>query len=271
MDTSTFNGFRELIYAHSGITLGPNKEALVSSRIGKRMRVLRLEDPREYLHRVKEDAAGNEIVYLLDAISTNVTSFFRESRHFDLLRELAEKWYAAGQRRFRIWCAASSSGEEPFSIAITLREAMPCDEMDVRILATDISTQVLETGRHAVYPQDRIESVPETLRNKYFQSLKTQTGCTWRVNAEVRALVEFRRLNLMDRFDFKSTFPLIFCRNVMIYFDRLTQADLVRRLGGILQPGGYLFVGHSESLAGIDHCLEYLEPAIYRKPERRGQ
>jgi len=266
MDATTFNKFREIIYQKSGINLGPGKEALVSARIGKRMRALQIEDQRAYLKFVEEDA-GDELVHLIDAISTNVTSFFREPIHFDFARNVLEKWSGQGQRRFRIWCAAASSGEEPYSIAITLYESLNGAVTDARILATDISTRVLQKCIEGVYSGEKVEPVPPLLREKYFSRVSDHEGNKlYSVKPMLRQMLTFKRLNLSTPpFPMQGPMDIVFCRNVMIYFDNHVRSRLLDDIYRLLKPGGYLFVGHAESLTGMMSQFKTVQPSVYIK------
>ena len=263
MERSTYEKFRKLVYDQSGICLGANKEALVSARIGKRMRALGLSDHGQYLRFVVEDNTGEELIKLIDAISTNVTSFFRESVHFDFLQEVFSGWLEEGQHRFRFWSAASSTGEEPYSMAMTLREAMNGHKADVRILATDISTRALEQCHRATYRADKLNTVPKPLLHKYFN--RTQDG-DFRVAQSLKDMLLFRRMNLMTPpFPMRGPLDVVFCRNVMIYFDNPVRRKLLTEIYRLLKPGGYLMVGHTETLVGIDSTFTSVRPAIYVK------
>jgi len=260
----TFERLREIVYDASGISLGPRKEALVCARVGKRMRVLGIDHYDDYLSYL--EANRGEVVGLLDAVSTNVTSWFREPHHFDFIAEAAGLWYAEGQRRFRFWSAACSTGEEPYSLAMVLREAMPAADIDLRILATDISTDALAACNEGVYPLDRMSSVPTDLRNRWFKPLHPEDDGLWRVKPHLSNTVVFRRMNLSaPPFPMKGPLDAIFCRNVMIYFDDAVRMRLLDECHRLLKPGGFLIVGHAESLAGIIGDFKYVRPSIYRK------
>ncbi len=266
MDRRTFEAFRVLVYEKSGITLGPQKEALVSARVSKRMRALEVPDHRAYLRFVQEDRTGQEIVQLIDAISTNVTSFFREEDHFSFLAEKATEWLAQGQRRFRIWCAAASTGEEPYTIAMTLTEATNSHACDLRILATDISTRVLRHCLEADYDDERVAKIPGALRRRYLEEHHNGNGRRHRVRDELRQLMLFKRLNLAKPpFPMKGPLDMVFCRNVMIYFDNDIRTGLLREVYRMLKPGGYLIVGHAESLTGMLTNFKTVRPSIYIK------
>ncbi len=264
MDKGTFERYRSLIYERSGIALGPQKESLVAARVGKRMRTLNIKDYDAYLDYVVQDQSGDELVHLLDAISTNVTSFFREAVHFDFLRELLTKWYAQGQRRFRIWSAASSTGEEPYSLAITVMEAFGANLPDVKILATDISTRVLEHCMAGRYDAERMSTIPPMLRDKYFDTCRSDNGRMYEVKPALRKLVLFRRLNLSTPpFPLRGPLDVVFCRNVMIYFDNDLRGRLLGDIFRLLKPNGYLMVGHAESLTGMVSKFKTVRPSIY--------
>ena len=265
MGPETFNRFSALIYDTAGIRLGPEKEALVKARIGKRMRALGMSSCRRYLHFVQSDATGGELVEMLDAICTNVTQFFRESEHFELVKQFVREWEAKGQKRFRIWCAAASTGEEPYSLAITLRESLR-DASNALILATDLSTKALATARKGVYSQRRMQHVPPVLVERYF-TREASDGC-WRYAPKdrIRTLVRFARINLSKPpFPLRGPLDMIFCRNVMIYFDDAVRKRLLDELFRLLKPGGYLIVGHAESLSGMLSSFKPVQPSLYIK------
>lgn len=266
MERRTFEQFRALIYEKSGISLGSQKVALVSARVGKRMRALDISSYADYLEYVKADDSGNELVQLLDAISTNVTSFFREPRHFEFLSEVLARWQAEGQRRFRLWSAASSTGEEPYTIAITILESLQMHGLDVRILATDISTRVLEACLRGEYAPAKLDPVSGQLRERYFKREGGRTDGVYRVSDRLKSMVTFRRLNLSTPpYPMKGPMDVIFCRNVMIYFDDAIRQRLVSELYRLLKPGGYLMIGHSESLTSVQSKFRIVRPAIYQK------
>ncbi len=268
MDTSVFDAYRRLVYEKSGITLKPGKEALVSARVSKRIRALGLDRHEQYLEYLGKTENAEEVVQLIDAISTNVTSFFREPVHFDLLRELAGSWRQKGQDRFRVWSAASSSGEEPYSIALTLLDALDGKRNDIKILATDISTRMLSLCLRGEYTADKLRSVPAAHVQRFFT--KANTGgktAAYRVNPEAKNIITFKRLNLAaPPFPMKGPFDAIFCRNVMIYFDTSVRKGLLDEISRLLKPGGYLFVGHAESLTGMMTSLKSVRPSVYVKP-----
>jgi chemotaxis protein methyltransferase CheR len=260
-----------LVYEHSRINLGEGKRELVTARLGKRLRSLKLNTYGEYCDLLRTPQGEEELVNLIDSISTNHTFFFREIKHFEFLeQEIIPKFCTReqGGGTFRVWSAASSSGEEPYSIAILLSEYFankPTWQWEVQ--ATDISTKILAKARDGVFAEDRLREVKPDLLRKYFQKGIGKWEGHFRMKEFVRQKVHFHHLNLLQpTYPFQHAFPIIFCRNVMIYFDRPTQEQLVKKLTDLLLPGGYLLVGHSESLTGIKHSLKAVKPAIYMKP-----
>jgi len=266
LSSKEFDRFRSLVYNESGINLSDKKRSLVVSRVSKRMRTLNFSCYSAYLDHLEQDKSGNELIQLLDAISTNVTRFFREEGPFDFMSEKLAEWEKAGQKRFRIWCAASSSGEEPYSMGIIIREIL-AKRTDTKILATDISTTILEKARTGEYEDRLVEQVPIALRNKYFNRFKDGEHVKYRVSPDVKDLITFGRLNL-SRFPFplKGPLDIIFCRNVMIYFDNQLRAKLLKNMYELLKPGGYLMVGSAESLTGTISDFDRVLPSIYLKP-----
>ncbi|TLM81052.1 MAG: protein-glutamate O-methyltransferase CheR [Actinobacteria bacterium] len=264
MNKKTFERICEIVYETSGIHLTARKEALVSARVGKRMRALGIPSYEQYLEYLEDD--HTEVVGLLDAVSTNVTSFFREPHHFEYISDQVSSWYADGQRRFRFWSAACSTGEEPYSLAMVLREAVPFPDVDLRILATDISTEALATCELATYDERRMTPVPHDLRERWFIGRGQGEDQTWEVKKQLRTSVVFRRMNLSATpFPMKGPLDAVFCRNVMIYFDDSVRMRLLSEAHRLLKPGGLLVVGHAESLAGMISDFKYVRPSIYRK------
>jgi len=266
LDTATFNKFRRLVYEQSGISLGAGKEALVSARVGKRMRALGFDDFRTYLRYLTQDNSSNEIVHLLDAISTNVTSFFREPAHFEFLSSTVDEWLNQGQRRFRFWSAASSTGEEPYSMAMTLLEVTSARSVDLKILATDISTSVLEQCRSGNYEEGKLATVSPVLKERYFDRHQNDRRRYYTAKDVMKRVIAFSRLNLSDPpFPMQGPFDIIFCRNVMIYFDNTVRRALLIEMRRLLRPQGYLVVGHAESLTGMVSDFKSIKPSIYVK------
>lgn len=266
MDKTTFDRIRAIVYEHSGISLKESKEAMVSARIAKRMRALEISNYTQYVDYLEQDTTGDEITLFLDVISTNVTSFFRENQHFDYLKDILRNWVSHGKSKLRIWSAASSTGEEALSIAMSIQEVLGQSHYDYKILATDISTKVLTRARQSTYDAAQMENVPETLRRRFFIPVKTSAGTGFRACDELTEHIIYRRLNLSrPPFPMRSQLDIVFCRNVMIYFDEETRSRLVHEIHRQLLPGGYLFTGHAESLSSLKTSFTYIQPTIYQK------
>ena len=264
LNDTQFEKISQLLYRLCGINLRTGKEELVKARLVKRLRFLGMESFDEYLRLIEEDPCGEELALMVDALTTNKTSFFREPEHFEYLRQEVLPALGQNRARMRFWSAGCSSGEEPFSLAMLLREELPgLDRQDVRILATDISVETLGKAREAVYDEEILKDVPALLLQKYFTCTKSKPPRTYKAKESIRKMIYFSRLNLMDAWPMRGPFDVIFCRNVMIYFDKPTQERLVNCFFELLAPGGYLFVGHSESLAYVSHKFSYVKPAVY--------
>ncbi len=267
-----FRRISDLIYSHCGINLHEGKKELVRARLAKRLRQGGFRSFPEYMRHVMDDKTGTEFSLLVDSISTNLTAFFREPKHFDFMRSvflpsLLNNKRARKEFRIRGWNAGCSSGEEAWSVAITLLEATQGQgRWDIKVLATDISTSILERARSGVYEQARIQPVPSGLKSKYLTRRAGGAEKLYEVAGCLKDTVMFRYLNLMKDWPIKGPVDFIFCRNVMIYFDKATQQNLVSRFWDVLAPGGVLFTGHSESLTGIAHKFKYVQPTIYMKP-----
>jgi len=229
------------------------------------MRNSRFRTFREYYRHVVEDSTGQALAALIDALTTNFTSFFREPDHFDFLRsQILPGW--RDRASIPIWSAACSTGEEPYSLAVCLLEELGQGAAaKLRILATDISNRALAVARDAKYPAERFSAFTPDMLRQYLLRGKGKSEGWYRFAPAVTSAVSFERLNLIEPYTHRERFPLILCRNVMIYFDKATQANVVNKLAACLEPGGYLFIGHSESLSGIDTPLKYVKPAIYRR------
>ncbi len=261
---------RNLIYKDTRINLGEGKRELVTARVGKRLRALGCPSFDAYCRHIDDQPNGPEIYNLIDAISTNHTFFFREINHFNFLNKVILPAFARGQlgnsRNFKIWSCACSTGEEPYSAAISLSEFFQnLPHCNWSLDCSDISTRVLDFASQGIYDQARLKNVPPEWRTKYFQRGEQQMQGYSRVRPEIRRKLSFKRINLFGQsYPWGEKFQVIFCRNVMIYFDRKTQEELVRRLSQYLVPGGYLLIGHAESLTGIDHPYSTVKPAIYQ-------
>ncbi len=266
-----FARFCELAFDAAGIKLKAGKEALVAGRIARRVRSLGLQGPADYLRYLEADENKDEIVEFIDAISTNYTRFNREPDHLEALAQKVKALVRGGERRLRIWSAASSSGEEPYSMAIAIEKALEGRSCDYRILATDISTAVLARAQAGIYSPEAIRPVGEAAKQRFFVATKDEGGKpAYQVCDALRRRVVFRRLNLVrPPYPMKGPFHVIFCRNVMIYFDRPERQRVVGAIEGLLAPGGDFYVGHAESLTGLTHTLQVLRPSCYRRPEAR--
>ncbi len=259
----SFARIRDTLYQISGIKLESGKEELVKARLVKILNRLELQDVESYLELVKRDTSGEELKRMVDVLTTNKTSFFRENEHFEFLRRTIAPGWAAATGPLRLWCAGCSSGEEPYTLAIVLAECLPAGRFaQLALLATDISLRVLDTARAAEYPDELVAELPRELRRRHFEP---GAPGRQRVRAELRKHISFARLNLMGPWPMQGPFDALFCRNVMIYFDKPTQESLVNRYHALLRPGGYMFVSRTESLAGVQHPFEYVEPGVYRR------
>lgn len=269
MDLASFKSLREIAYDEAGIDLSDEKQALVAARVEQRLRVLKLPDAKSYVSFLQEDDSGSELVAFLDAISTNFTSFFREPIHFEELSTFVKQRMAAGQQRFRIWSAASSSGEEPWTIAMTLSEAFSGKPIDWKLLGTDISTRMLKAAKAGEYRREQVEAVPAHLRARYFTHRFGSAGPDDRftIADKLRGNVSFGRLNLATPpYPLKGPLDVVFCRNVMIYFDELVRQKLLDEIGRLMAPGGMLFISHTETLNGIRTPLQLIRSSVFRMP-----
>lgn len=260
-----FDRFRHLIHEASGISLGENKDALLAARIQRRMRALSIDDFCDYLEVVEGDGSGAEVCHLIDAVSTNVTSFFREPTHFGYLEEHLRSLRDSGVTEVRMWSAACSTGEEPYSMAMVASEVFAETSVRVRILATDIASDVLDKARSGRYPAEKLTKLPVQYR-----PLVRQAGDEAQVAQQLKSMVTFARINLSSPpFPMAGPFHVVFCRNVMIYFRPETRAALMKEAERLLAPGGLLFLGHAESSAGMATALKSVAPAVYRKGPMR--
>ncbi len=268
-----FQAFRDLLYDWTGIALSSSKRNMVCARLAKRLRRHGIHSFTEYYHLLHDEAIGKEERQeFINCLTTNKTDFFREPHHFDFLRDqLIPARRAHGSRRLRIWSCACSTGEEPYTLAMILAEYCPPSQgWDAHILASDIDTDVLAKAQQGIYPEERISTVPEAWRRKYFLRGQGARRGQVAVKPELRSRVKFCQINLMsDDWPLHTTFDAIFCRNVMIYFDRPTQNRILERFTRYLVPGGYLFLGHSENIHWLAEHYHPLGGTIYylRAPE----
>jgi chemotaxis protein methyltransferase CheR len=273
LSAESFTRFADFITRELGIKMNETKVSMLQSRLMRRLRHLglsSLDDYQEYLF--NSPNADEERIHFIDAVTTNKTDFFREPQHFDYLTRtaipnLASRYGAGGTWRFKLWCAGCSTGEEPHTQAMVLGEyARQNSGFDFVILATDISTRVLAHARRGIYEEERIEPVAMALRQRYLLRSKNAAQPLVRVVPELRRRIHFHRLNFMDAdYNVRDQFDVIFFRNVMIYFDKPTQEAVINKLCRNLKPGGYLFAGHSESLAGLNIPVTPVASAVFRK------
>lgn len=261
----SFETVRRLVYDKAGIDLREGKEQLVASRLAKLVRIHNLSSCDAYVERLVADRTTNSLMELIDAISTNHTSFLREPAHFDFLqRNILPK--LAGRPEIRIWCAAAATGEEPYSLLFSAVETLGLSAAgSCRILATDISGKALTAARNGIYSEDRLAPLPKEWLSRYFLRGEAESKGLYRIKSEWRAQIEFRKLNLIEPIHLGGQFPLISCRNVMIYFDGPTQQRVVESLVAQLEPGGFLFIGHSDAMTGKHPSLIPIQPAVFQK------
>jgi chemotaxis protein methyltransferase CheR len=267
-----FGQFSELVYRECGINLHDGKKSLLQARLNKRLRITGFTSYESYFEYLTSGESREELVHFLDCISTNLTYFFREPQHFEFLNKMIPEMLAAKQKerdqRIRVWSAGCSTGEEPYSLGMgVLQHLKDPDRYDFKILATDISSRVLDVAKAGIYPSEKLQRVHPDLRKQFFKK-PTGNGSSadsFEVVPLLKNIVKFARLNLNESYPFKGPFDFIFCRNVMIYFDKKTQELLIQKMSQYLVAGGYLFVGHSESLMGLNHSMKYICPAVYRK------
>ncbi len=266
--TRDFNEIRELVSHNTGIVLSDAKQDMVYSRLAKRLRKLGLKTFKDYCALIKSDN-NEEIGHFVNAVTTNLTSFFRENHHFEYLQgtlipELLSK--QAGKKQLRVWSSGCSTGEEPYSISMTLKEALASHpDYDAKLLATDLDTNVLDTACHGIYNEDRVTGISKERLKRWFLKGKDSSADKVKVSSELQDMITFRQLNLMSEWPMRGPFDIIFCRNVVIYFDKPTQRILFDRYADILAPGGHLFIGHSETLYNVTDRFELIGSTIYRK------
>ncbi len=264
-----FKKFSTLIFQQCGIFLKAEKKELLNARLGKRLRERGINSFAAYYDDVVNDASGGELIHLINSVSTNFTSFFREKAHFDHLSSTVLPDFIkknTGERRVSCWSAACSSGEEPYTLSIVLNDFFESHPgWNYSILATDISTKVLSQARKGVYNMERVSQLPTSVLKNNFRKGTGKCAGFVKVKEHLQRPLTFQRFNLMDPFTWQNDFHVIFCRNVMIYFNTETQEQLVKKFYNCLVPGGYLFIGHSESLANIDHRFKQVATTAYQK------
>jgi chemotaxis protein methyltransferase CheR len=263
-----FNALRTLVRQRTGISLSEAKRELVYGRLARRLRALGLQSFSAYRDLLAGDAEGPEMVEFINAITTNLTSFFRESHHFEYLREqvLVPMLKRGPGQRLRIWSAGCSTGEEPYSIAMTVRETVPDNvRHDIRILATDLDSDVLSRGKSGLYGEDRVKGLSAARMSRFFREQRDGGACRYRVAPDLGELITFNQLNLMNPLPMKGPLDVIFCRNVVIYFDKDTQRELFRKYAHLQRPGDILFLGHSENMFKVSDDYTLVGRTIYRR------
>jgi len=263
-----FNRLSNFIYTEYGIKMPPAKKVMLQSRLQKRLRVLNMTSYKEYVDLVFSKDGADEVVHMIDVVSTNKTDFFREATHFDFLSQVVLPAFVSTQatrRTIKVWSSACSSGEEAYSLAMVMSEfATQNSLLDFSIYATDISTRILQHAALAVYHENRISTLPMNLKKRYFLKSKDRSKQTVRVIPQLRQKVNFQRFNLMNTtYNTPDVYDVIFCRNVLIYFDRETQERVISRLCTRLKQGGYFFLGHSESILNLKVPLKQVKPTIF--------
>ncbi|WCL47979.1 CheR family methyltransferase [Leptospira sp. GIMC2001] len=271
---SEFEYLKDLIYKKTGIFLAPHKKIMVQSRLNVRLRVHNLNSFEEYVQRLKSSASflETEITDLINRITTNKTDFFRENHHFEFLKDtffpyMEEESKKTGNKKIRIWCSASSTGEEPYSIAITALEFFGGKPgWNIKIIASDIDTNVIQLAKTGIYKFDRLDVVSENMKQKYFTKSVKDNVIYYEAKPNIKSLIEYKKINLLEKpYPLGEKMDLIFCRNVIIYFDKPTQKQLFSNFEEVLCPFGYLIIGHSETMFGISDKYKFLGHTIYQK------
>jgi chemotaxis protein methyltransferase CheR len=268
LSSRNFNRLAELIHDYSGIKMPPNKRTMLEGRLRRRLRATQFRDVNEYCSYLFEDGGmDGEIVHLIDAVTTNKTEFFREPVHFDFLQSKAlPALIKSGRREIKAWSAACSTGAEPYTMAMMLDEfAAHHAGISYSILATDLSTDVLKTARLGIFPEEMVAPVPARLQKKHVMAARDPNLRQVRMSPRLRSKIAFGRMNLMDAKYPVQSMHLIFCRNVLIYFDKPTQGGVLNRLCDCLEPGGFLFIGHSESITGHDLPLVQVSNTVFQR------
>lgn len=269
LSDSEFERLQHLVHTQTGIALSAAKRELLYGRLARRLRKLNLSTFAEYC-KILETGGSDELQELTNAITTNLTSFFREDHHFkqladEALREVEQR--RSAPRRIRLWSSACSTGEEPYSIAMVLRESLAhLNNWDVKVLATDIDSKVLATAQEGIYGPDRLRGISPDRRNRWFEPTPGRSG-HYSASPELKSLITFKRLNLLEPWPMRGIFDIIFCRNVVIYFDKPTQRVLFDRMAQLQEPGGWLFIGHSENLQNVTKCYRLVGRTVYRRVE----
>lgn len=262
-----FKTIAEMVREKTGIVLAEHKKQMVYARLAKRLRQMKMQSFTQYIDFLNSPSAGDELVNFVNAITTNLTSFFRESHHFDHLGQQLKKIAASGQRRIRIWSAGCSAGPEPYSIAMTAMENIPnISSLDFKILATDIDTNMVATAARGEYEEKMADGISPALAAKYTrQKIDGRNRPIWQMNETLKSLISFKQLNLLEDWPMKGPFDIIFCRNVVIYFDKDTQRVLFDRYADMVKDRGWLYIGHSESLSGVCDRFRLEGKTVYQR------
>jgi chemotaxis protein methyltransferase CheR len=271
MTNEEFRKLSQFITEHAGIKLPDVKKVMLQSRLQKRLRYLNMSSFKEYVEYVfSEEGIQNELIHMLDVVSTNKTDFFREPVHFEFLEKTLLPEYVSQfplNRPLKVWSAGCSSGEEVYTIAMTISEFKKDHPgLDYSLLGTDISTDILKKAINAIYKEEKVDKVPIDLKKKYLLKSKDRSRKLVRIVPELRKKAQYKRMNLMDNnYDLSDTFDVIFCRNVLIYFNRDVQEQVINKLTRKLRTGGYFFIGHSESIMAMDVPLQQIKPTIFKR------
>lgn len=264
-----FEAVRQCLYEQAGISLNDGKRDLVYGRLARRLRALGFTDFSDYITYLDSPRGEEEMVHFINALTTNLTAFFREPHHFDYLAKTAlpeAMRRHAGDRRVRFWSAGCSTGEEPYSIAMVVHECMPSlQNWDLKILATDLDSNVVASATRGQYTSQRIAGLSKSRTTKWFHGVRGSSDAEVRISSSLRELITFKQLNLMHDWPMHGPFDLIFCRNVVIYFDKQTQCRLFDRYADYIADGGYLFLGHSETMHNLSDRFELVGQTMYRK------
>ena len=265
MNMREFERIRQLAFDTCGMDFAESKKDMIASRLDRTLRKLSLSSYEDYYLHVRDDLSGSALREFIDALATNHTTFLREADHFAFLRQKFGGTSVRG-RSIRIWSAACSTGEEPYSIAMTMLDQRRHEMIPgFQVLASDISTRALESAQAGVYPTEKVRDLPSSWLTEFLETGSGRWSGWMKIKKTVRDTIDFRRFNLLDSAVGFGNFDVIFCRNVMLYFGRATQEGIVSRMTERLNPGGYLLIGHTESLMSIRHSLGYVQPAVYQR------
>ena len=266
--TEHFNTIKDYIAEHAGIALADSKQQMVYSRLVRRLRAKNISDFDTYLQLLESDS-GTELINFINALTTNLTSFFRENHHFEFLSSSVLPWLEnknSATRKIRIWSAGCSTGEEPYSIAMTVMEYFNNKpEWNIEIYASDLDSNVVQTAQNGIYPIDRVKGIPKSRLRRWFLKGKGTNEGMVRIKSELQSILQFRQLNLLHTWPWKERFDIIFCRNVVIYFNKETQRVLFGRFHENIKDEGHLFIGHSESLNKVSEQFQLIGKTIYQK------